>query len=205
MSAAAIYARVSSDRQPEEQTIASQTAALKAFAASLELEVSPDWIFEDEGYSGASLVRPALERLRDIVAQGLVEVVLCYSPDWLARKYAYQVLLLEELARGGAEVRFVRGRQAETPEDELLLQFQGMIAEYEKAQIVERTRRSKLYRARSGLVNVLCGAPYGYRYVRKTSETEAPTTLSRNRQPSCEPSSSAIPLSTCPSAPWPAG
>jgi DNA invertase Pin-like site-specific DNA recombinase len=52
MSAAAIYARVSSDRQPEEQTIASQTAALKAFAASLELEVSPDWIFEDEGYSG---------------------------------------------------------------------------------------------------------------------------------------------------------
>jgi site-specific DNA recombinase len=74
MSAAAIYARVSSDRQPEEQTIASQTAALKAFAASLELEVSPDWIFEDEGYSGASLVRPALERLRDIVAQGLVEV-----------------------------------------------------------------------------------------------------------------------------------
>jgi site-specific DNA recombinase len=96
MSAAAIYARVSSDRQPEEQTIASQTAALKAFAASLELEVSPDWIFEDEGYSGASLVRPALERLRDIVAQGLVEVVLCYSPDWLARKYAYQVLLLED-------------------------------------------------------------------------------------------------------------
>jgi len=55
-------------------------------------------------------------------------------------------VLLEELARGGTEVRFVRGRQSETPEDELLLQFQGMIAEYEKAQIIERTRRGKLHR-----------------------------------------------------------
>ncbi|HEY8691629.1 MAG TPA: recombinase family protein, partial [Chloroflexota bacterium] len=173
MSTAAIYARVSSDKQREEQTIASQTAAVKAFAASAGLEVPPEWVFEDEGYSGASLIRPGLERLRDLVAQGLVEVVLCYAPDRLARKYAYQVLLLEELARGGTEVRFVRGRQSETPEDELLLQFQGMIAEYEKAQIIERTRRGKLHRARSGVVNVLSGAPYGYRYLRKTAEMDA--------------------------------
>lgn len=135
--------------------------------------VPSDWIFEDEGFSGATLVRPALERLRDIAVQVHVEVLLCYSPDRLARKYAYQALLIEELSRVGTEVRFLKGAKAETPEDELLLQFQGMIAEYERAQIAERTRRGKTHRARSGLVNVLSGAPYGYRYIRKTDESEA--------------------------------
>ena len=173
MSTAAIYARVSSEKQREEQTIASQLAAVHEVAASMELEIPPDWVFADEAYSGSTLVRPGLERLRDLVAQGLVEMVLCYAPDRLARRYAYQVLLLEEFARGGAEVRFVRSRKAETPEDELLLQFQGMIAEYEKAQIIERTRRGKLHRARSGVVNVLGGAPYGYQYIRKTADSDA--------------------------------
>src|SRR6266498_2152410 len=143
MSLTAIYARVSSERQKEEQTIASQTAALTDHAASAGLEVPAEWIFEDEGFSGATLIRPALERLRDLVAQVEVDVVLCYSPDRLARKYAYQALLVEEFARAGTAVRFVKGPKADTPEDELLLQFQGMIAEYEKAQITERTRRGK--------------------------------------------------------------
>jgi len=173
MPTAAIYARVSSDKQREEQTIDSQLAAVKAFAASAGLEIPPEWVFADEAYTGSTLIRPGLERLRDLVAQGLIEIVLCYEPDRLARKYAYQVLLLEEFARGGAEVRFVHGRQAGTPEDELLLQFQGMIAEYERAQIIERTRRGKLHRARTGMVNVLSNAPYGYRYVRKTPATDA--------------------------------
>ncbi len=173
MTTAAIYARVSSQRQKEEQTITSQTAALKEHAAQLGLEVPAEWVFEDEGYSGATLVRPALERLRDLAAQVSVEVVLCYSPDRLARKYAYQALLIEEFARVGSEIRFVKGPKADTPEDELLLQFQGMIAEYEKAQIIERTRRGKIHRARSGSVNVLGGAPYGYRYVKKTEDADA--------------------------------
>lgn len=173
MKTAAIYARVSSDKQKNDQTIASQTAALKEYAASLGFVVPPDWIFEDEGFSGATLVRPSLERLRDIAAQVHIEVLLCYSPDRLARKYAYQALLLEELGRVGTEVRFLKGAKAETPEDELLLQFQGMIAEYERAQIAERTRRGKAHRARAGSVNVLSGAPYGYRYLRKTVESEA--------------------------------
>ena len=90
-----------------------------------------------------------------------------YSPDRLSRKYAYQVLLLEEFARAGVDVVFVRAPRIETPEEVLLVQFQGMIAEYEKAQISERTRRGKRHRARCGVVNVLSGAPYGYRYVRK--------------------------------------
>jgi site-specific DNA recombinase len=114
------------------------------------------------------LVRPGLERLRDLAAQGQVEAVLVYSPDRLSRKYAYQVLLLEEFVRHGVAVVFVQAPRAETPEDVLLLQFQGMIAEYEKAQISERTRRGKRHRAQAGLVNALTGAPYGYRYIRKS-------------------------------------
>ena len=93
--------------------------------------------------------------------------MLCYSPDRLARRYAYQALLIDEFARVGTEVRFVNGPKGETPEDELLIQFQGMIAEYERAQIAERTRRGKAHRARTGTVNVLSGAPYGYRYLRR--------------------------------------
>jgi len=93
MKIAAIYARVSSDRQKEDQTIASQTAALSAYAGEVGLEVPGDWIFEDEGISGGTLLRPALERLRDLAAQFEVPVLLCYSPDRLARKYAYQALL----------------------------------------------------------------------------------------------------------------
>lgn len=173
MTTAAIYARVSSARQREEQTIGSQTTALIEAAGLWELDVPADWVFEDEGYSGATLVRPALERLRDLAAQVPVDVVLCYSPDRLARRYAYQALLIDEFARAGTEVRFVKGPRGETPEDELLIQFQGMIAEYERAQIAERTRRGKTHRARAGVVNVLGGAPYGYRYVRRSDEAEA--------------------------------
>ncbi len=173
MTTAAIYARVSSARQREEQTIASQTTALREAAERWGLEVPAGWVFEDEGYSGATLVRPALERLRDLAAQVPVDVVLCHSPDRLARRYAYQALLIDEFARAGSEVRFVKGPRAETPEDELLIQFQGMIAEYERAQIAERTRRGKTHRARAGVVNVLSGAPYGYRYLRRSDDAEA--------------------------------
>jgi site-specific DNA recombinase len=173
MTSAALYARVSSARQKKDQTIGSQTAALRAHARQLGLEVPEEWIFCDEGHSGATLVRPALEALRDLAAQGCVDVVLCYSPDRLARKFAYQALLVEEFNRAGVRVEFVNGPRGDSPEDQLLIQFQGMFAEYEKAQLMERYRRGKAYRARSGSVNVLGGAPFGYRYIRKTPESAA--------------------------------
>jgi site-specific DNA recombinase len=173
MSNAAIYARVSSARQKEQETIGSQTAALRAHAEQLGLEVPEQWMFCDDGHSGATLVRPALEKLRDLVAQVPVEVVLVYSLDRLARKYAYQALLIEEFAKAGSSVIFVKGPSSESPEDALLVQFQGMIAEYERAQIIERTRRGKTHRARQGTVNVLSGAPFGYRYVRKNDHGDA--------------------------------
>ena len=170
---AAIYARVSSDRQKENQTIASQTAALKQYAESHGYLVPAEWVFEDNGYSGASLIRPGLEAIRDLAAQGQIEAALVYAPDRLSRKYAYQVLLGEEFARCGVSFVFLKSPSGETPEDQLLVQFQGMIAEYERAQIAERTRRGKRHKAQQGLVNVLGGAPYGYRYIKKSDNAEA--------------------------------
>ena len=181
MKIAAIYARVSlrlcsgqaSDQQKEEKTIASQTAALIEFARQENYQVPDEWVFEDEGYSGANLIRPGLERIRDLAAEGQIQAVLALSPDRLSRKYAYQVLLTEELARHGVDMVFIKAPHSGTPEDQLLLQFQGMIAEYERAQILERSRRGKRHRAKQGEISVLSGAPYGYRYLRKTEETAA--------------------------------
>ena len=170
---AAIYARVSSQQQKEDNTIASQTAALKAFARAQGFDVPEDWVFEDAGFSGASLVRPGLERIRDLAAEGHIQAVLVHAPDRLSRKYAYQVLLIEEFARHGVETVFLKAPQSATPEDQLLVQFQGMIAEYERAQILERSRRGKRHRAKAGEVAVLSCAPYGYRYVKKTDAAPA--------------------------------
>jgi DNA invertase Pin-like site-specific DNA recombinase len=129
---------------------------------------------QDEGHSGATLVRPGLEALRDLAAQGCLDVVLVYSPDRLARKFACQALLIEEFTRSGVRVEFVKnGARSDSPEDQLLVQFQGMFAEYEKAQLMERYRRGKAHRARTGSVNVLSGAPFGYRYLRKTDQAGA--------------------------------
>ena len=171
--AAAIYARVSSDRQRAQETIASQTAALQAYATAHEYVVPPAWVFEDDGYSGATLVRPGLEAVRDLAASGQIAAVLVYTPDRLSRKYAYQILLTEELARAGVAVVFLKAPTGDTPEDRLLAQVQGMIAEYERAQIAERTRRGKRHKAQRGVVNALSGAPYGYRYVKKTDHADA--------------------------------
>jgi site-specific DNA recombinase len=173
MKLAAIYARVSSDRQREDHTIASQTAALRVFATARGFEVPADWVFEDAGFSGATLARPGFDRVRDLAVEGRIQAVLARSPERLSRTYAYQVLLTEEFARHGVETVFVNAPSAATAEDRLLVPFQGMIAEYERAQILERLRRGKRHRARAGAVAVLSGAPYGYRDVKKSDEAPA--------------------------------
>lgn len=171
---AAIYARVSSERQRKGQTIDSQIVELRELALERGLIVDEQFIFCDEGVSGTRLVRPALERLRDAAGAGAFEVLLCHAPDRLARRYAYQVLLLEELQRAGVEVSFAReAAHTDSPEDEMLRQFRGVIAEYERAQIAERTRRGKLHRARQGEHSVLGTAPYGYRMVRSGERIDA--------------------------------
>src|SRR5215813_7600396 len=165
--AVALYARVSSDQQAQAQTIVSQVAALRARVTADDCVVLPECEFIDEGYSGATLVRPGLERLRDLCANGGVDRLYVHSPDRLARKYAYQVLLIDEFQRLGIEVVFLNRALSQSPEDELLLQVQGMVAEYERAKILERSRRGKRHGAQVGMVSVLGGAPYGYRYVMK--------------------------------------
>ncbi len=163
----ALYARVSSAQQTDEQTIASQLAALEARVAQDGLRLEPDHRFADAGYSGATLVRPALEGLRDAVAAGALDRVYVHSPDRLARRYAYQVLLIDEFRRVGVEIVFLNRAIGLSAEDDLLLQVQGMVAEYERAKILERSRRGKRHAARQGAVSVLSGAPYGYRYIAK--------------------------------------
>jgi len=164
---AAIYARVSSDQQAEAGTIASQVAALEERLQRDGLTTDPELRFLDEGYSGSTLVRPALERLRDAAANGAIDRLYVHSPDRLARKYAYQVLLVDEFQRCGVELIFLNRELGRSPEDDLLLQVQGMVAEYERAKILERSRRGKRHAAQCGSVNVLSGAPYGYRYISK--------------------------------------
>ena len=164
---AAIYARVSSDQQAQEHTIDSQVEALTGRVREDGLDLEDSLRFIDEGQSGAVLVRPALERLRDQAAAGLIDRLYVHSPDRLARKYAYQILLIEEFQRCGIEVVFLNHEIGDKPEEQLLLQMQGMIAEYERAKILERSRRGKMHAARNGSVSVFSKAPYGYRYISK--------------------------------------
>jgi site-specific DNA recombinase len=161
---AAIYARVSTERQERQQTIDSQLSALRAWADANGHDLADDHVFRDEGYTGSRLDRPGLDGLRDAVRDASVDVVAVLSPDRLARKYAYQVLLLEEFHRAGCDVVFLHHPISDDPNDQLLLQIQGAIAEYERAVLAERFRRGKLQKARDG--HFLGGrAPYGYRYV----------------------------------------
>jgi site-specific DNA recombinase len=173
MTSIALYARVSSELQAQQATIESQIAALKQRAESDGHLVLPQDVYVDEGVSGATLVRPALERLRDRAAEGAIEILYVHSPDRLARKYAYQVLLLDEFRRHGVVPVFLHGPAGQTAEDELLVQVQGMIAEYERAKILERCRRGKIHRARSGSVNPMSGAPYGFAYIKKSDDAPA--------------------------------
>lgn len=173
MNRIALYARVSSEQQAQQATIDSQIAALKRRAEADGHVVAAHDVYVDDGFSGATLQRPSLERLRDRVAEGALDIVYVHSPDRLARKYAYQVLLLDELRKHGVTTIFLQGPAGQTAEDELLVQVQGMIAEYERAKILERSRRGKIHRARQGSVNVLGGAPYGFIYVRKSSDSPA--------------------------------
>ncbi|MCI0642689.1 MAG: recombinase family protein [Gemmataceae bacterium] len=165
----ALYARVSSARQADELTIQSQVAALRQRIAADRCKLEPELCFLDEGFSGSTMLRPALERLRDLAYSGVIDRLYVHSPDRLARRYAYQVvLLMEELNKHAVEVVFLNDVAGiASPEGNLLVQMQGMIAEYERAKILERTRRGRRFAARQGKISALAHAPYGYRYVSK--------------------------------------
>lgn len=168
----AIYARVSTERQAERGTIGSQLQVLREHVSASGDELAGEYV--DDGQSGARLDRPGLDALRDAAEAGLFELVWCLSPDRLARACAYQVLVLDELARFGITVRFTDapGLAAGDPQAVLLTQVQGVIAEYEKAKIAERYRRGKLFRARAGEITTWKTA-YGYRRVARAGAVAA--------------------------------
>jgi site-specific DNA recombinase len=163
----AFYARVSTEGQARDNTIASQITALRERIAADGGQLEPDDAYVDEGYSGSVLVRPALERLRDVAAAGRIGQLYVLAPDRLARRHAHQALLMEEFRRAGVEVLFLNRPIGGTAEDDLLLQMQGVIAEYERAKILERSRRGRRHAARAGLLSAFTTAPFGYRYVPK--------------------------------------
>jgi site-specific DNA recombinase len=164
----ALYARVSSERQADELTIQSQVAALRQRIVTDGCKVEPELCFLDDGYSGSTMRRPALERLRDMAYSGVIDRLYVHTPDRMARKYVFQVVLTEEFRKHDVEVVYLNDIAGlNSPEGTLLMQMQGMIAEYERAKILERTRRGRRFAAQQGKVSALGHAPYGYRYVSK--------------------------------------
>ena len=168
---AAIYARVSSEAQAERGTVASQVQVLVEKVAREGDELVARFV--DDGYSGARLDRPGLDALRDQAEAGLFERVWCLTPDRLARNFAYQMLVVDEFARLGVELRFVDAPPIEdNPQARLLVQVQGVIAEYERAHSAERQRRGKLYKVRAGEA-IFTKVPYGYRRVPRSGARPA--------------------------------
>jgi site-specific DNA recombinase len=146
----AVYVRVSGHRQTQTQTIEQQLERLQAHCRSQGWLWSEEDIFRDDGYSGAKLKRPGLDRLRDHIARATFDVVLVTAPDRLARNYVHQVLLLEEFERGGCQVQFLDRPMSQDPHDQLLLQIRGAVAEYERTLIAERMRRGRQQKYRAG-------------------------------------------------------
>jgi len=169
---AAVYARVSSDQQEKEETIESQMAAIRVYAQEHRVKLIDEDIYMDEGYSGHVLRRPALDKLLDAVYEGRYQRVLIMNPFRLARNYGHQILLMEEFQRGDCEVIFIQRPIGQGPDEDLLLQMQGVIAQYEHAKIQERTRRGKLHRMRQGEL-VSGQRVYGYEYVKRKGEIPA--------------------------------
>ena len=159
----ALYVRVSTGRQQQAQTIEQQMDQLLA-----EVKTHSDWhlseahIYRDDGYSGAKLNRPGLDRLRDHAAMAAFEVVLITAPDRLARKYVHQVLLMDELEKLGCRIEFLDRPMSDDPHDQLLLQIRGAVAEYERNLITERMRRGRQAKLRSGTLLPWGIPPYGY-------------------------------------------
>ena len=166
MKPAALYARVSTTQQEEQGTIASQVMVLKERIAQDGHHLDPAYEFIDDGVSGSYLARPGLDCLRDLASERAFDVLYLLSPDRLARRYAHQCVVLEELSRWGVEVVFLNQPvSGDSPEERLMVHILGVLAEYERELIRDRLRRGKLYKARQGQVFAIVPA-YGYDYVR---------------------------------------
>ncbi len=148
----AMYVRVSTQRQAQTQTIEQQLHLLREYSQNQGWEWNEEHIFRDDGYSGASLRRPGLDRLRDHVRNAAFDRVLVTAPDRLARNYVHQMLLMEEFERGGCQIEFIDQPMSRNPHDQLLVQIRGAVAEYERSLIAERMRRGRQQKYRAGIL-----------------------------------------------------
>jgi site-specific DNA recombinase len=168
----AIYARVSSQKQKEGETIESQIDALRHYAKDNDYCINEKLIFLDDGVSGSLLQRPALDDLREIIRFEPIEVLLIYAPDRLSRNYTHQLILMEEFRRQGVKVHFLKNPPSEdTPEAKMFQHFQGIFAEYERTLILDRSRRGRVYKAKQGDPSIIPSVPYGYRKEKKDNRT----------------------------------
>jgi len=158
----AIYVRVSTLTHSQQHSIEEQIERLRAHPLSRGAQAADEHVFRDEGRSGGTLNRPALDRLRDHVRLGDYDYILVTSPDRLARNYVHQMVLLEEFERAGCRVEFLDQPVGDTPHEHLLLQIRGAVAEYERTLIGERMRRGRLARYRAGLLLPWVQPVYGY-------------------------------------------
>lgn len=170
---AVIYARVSSQKQKDGETIESQVSALKVLAKKQSYQINDNMVFLDNGISGKFLQRPALDELRDIIRCEPISALFVYSPDRLSRNYTHQLILLEEFHRHGIQVIYVKGpSETESPEAKMLTHMQGIFAEYERALILDRSRRGRYHKAKMNDASILPRMPYGYQRTRTNSKTE---------------------------------
>ncbi len=168
----AVYARVSTKKQEKDDTVKSQIKAIENHLTEQKIKVPAEHVYIDEGFSGSTLARPSLDKLRDSVAAKEYEKVFIYDPDRLARSYVHQIILMEEFIKFNCHVKFIRRPIGKTPDEHLLLQMQGVIAEYERAKISERTRRGRKHKMLEGKI-VNGHRTFGYKYFSKTSMTPA--------------------------------
>ena len=159
----ALYARVSTPNQTRAQTIEHQLQRLQAYAQECEWTLQDHHIFRDDGRSGASLNRPGLDRLRDVLRANEVDRILVTEPDRLARNYVHQMILLEEFERYGCQVEFLDRPMSQDPHDKLLLQIRSAVAEYERELITDRMRRGRQAKYKAGVLLPWTRPPYGYR------------------------------------------
>ena len=159
----ALYARVSTTRQQLDQTIEQQVESLREYVSGHPgCHLEEKHVYLDEGYSGAKLNRPGLDRLRERATKAEFEMILITAPDRLSRNYVHQMLLIEEFQNLGCQVQFLERPMSQDPHDQLLLQIRGAVAEYERSLITERMRRGRRAKLRSGLLLPWTVAPYGY-------------------------------------------
>ena len=159
----ALYARVSTTPQAQNQTTEQQLDRLRTTVDAHGPRVEDAHIYRDEGSSGARLSRPGLDRLRDHAGLAELDLVLVTAPDRLARNYIHQVLLLEELAGHGCQLEFTDHPMSSDPHDQLLLQIQAAVAKYQRTLIAERMRRGRQARLRAGTLLPFTRPPFGYR------------------------------------------